>query len=214
MQLSSYPVQYGPADLAMKNDLPLPAEKKIIEVNPELLKKYCGTYSILPGFNLMITQNRDTLFAQGTGQAKMRLYAEAPTKFFMKVVDAQIEFLRDSTGNFTSLILTQGQQVHAKKISDVTSSFNKEIQLDTEKLKTYCGTYELRPGFNLNIFLDGNNLYLQATGQNKAELFAEGETKFFLKVVDAKVEFHKDDSGNVTSLTLTQGKNYDCKKIK
>ena len=82
MQLSSYPIQYGPADLATKTNLPLPAEKKIIQVNSEVLKKYCGTYSILPGFNLMITQDQDTLFAQATGQAKIRLYAEAPDEIF------------------------------------------------------------------------------------------------------------------------------------
>ena len=130
------------------------------------------------------------------------------------MVDAQIEFLNDSSGNVGSLILTQGQQYHAKRISDATNTSPKEIQVDPAILKSYCGVYELQPGFDLNIFLEGNKFYLQASGQSKAELFAESETKFFLKVVDAKIEFHKDDSGNVTSLTLTQGKNYDCKKIK
>lgn len=40
---------------------------------------------------------------------------------------------------------------------------------------------------------------------SEVELFPETETKFFLKVVDAQVEFVTDSSGSVTSLVLTQG---------
>jgi hypothetical protein len=36
-------------------------------------------------------------------------------------------------------------------------------------------------------------------------LFAESETKFFLKEVDAEVEFVKNDKGQVTHLILHQG---------
>jgi hypothetical protein len=44
---------------------------------------------------------------------------------------------------------------------------------------------KLKYGNNL-IFL---RLFAQATGQEKFEIFAESETKFFLKVVDAQLEF-------------------------
>jgi hypothetical protein len=36
-------------------------------------------------------------------------------------------------------------------------------------------------------------------------LFAESEIKFFLKVVKADIEFHKNDKGEVNALTLYQG---------
>jgi len=36
-------------------------------------------------------------------------------------------------------------------------------------------------------------------------MFAESETRFFLKVVDAQVEFVKNDTGRVTNLVLHQG---------
>jgi hypothetical protein len=36
-------------------------------------------------------------------------------------------------------------------------------------------------------------------------LFAESTTTFFLKVVKASVEFHKNDQGTVNTLTLNQG---------
>ncbi len=55
----------------------------------------------------------------------------------------------------------------------------------------------------------------QATGQGKIELFAETETKFFLKVVEAQIEFVKDDSGQLRKLILLQGgRPTEAKKIK
>ncbi|MGH7598134.1 MAG: hypothetical protein ACREOI_17415 [bacterium] len=50
-------------------------------------------------------------------QPRFQVFPEAENKFFYKVVDAQLTFLRDSNGNFTSLILHQsGQDQTAKKI--------------------------------------------------------------------------------------------------
>jgi hypothetical protein len=53
--------------------------------------------------------------------------------------------------------------------------------------------------------LEGGQLMTQATGQPKFPLFAESETKFFLKVVDAEVDFVTNDKGEVTGLVLHQG---------
>jgi len=48
-------------------------------------------------------------------------------------------------------------------------------------------------------------LYLSATGQPKVPIFSETETQFFLKAVDAQIEFFKDEKGTVTHLMLHQG---------
>ena len=53
--------------------------------------------------------------------------------------------------------------------------------------------------------VEGSRLMTQITGQPKFELFAESETKFFLKVVEAEVEFFVDGSGAVTHLVIYQG---------
>jgi hypothetical protein len=65
------------------------------------------------------------------------------------------------------------------------------------------------------VFLDGAQLKAQATNQPSFELFAEKENLFFLKVVEAKVEFIKDSNGVVTELVLYQnGQQPRGKKIK
>ncbi|HEU4887520.1 MAG TPA: serine hydrolase, partial [Thermoanaerobaculia bacterium] len=51
----------------------------------------------------------------------------------------------------------------------------KEISVDPSILDRYTGIYELTPTFALTITREGNRLFSQATGQERAELFAESE---------------------------------------
>ena len=74
-----------------------------------------------------------------------------------------------------------------------------------EILQQYVGTYELKPGVVVTMTLEGDQLMTQITGQPKFPLFAETETRFFLKVVDAQVEFVKNAQGAVTHLVIHQG---------
>jgi CubicO group peptidase (beta-lactamase class C family) len=100
---------------------------------------------------------------------------------------------------------------HGEKI--VLPSERKEITVASAILEKYVGTYELMPNFDLVMTLEEGHLMTQATGQSKFPLFAESETKFFLKVVDAEVEFFMNDKGEVTHLILHQG-GQDGKAIK
>lgn len=72
-----------------------------------------------------------------------------------------------------------------------------------EELKT--GNYQIAPGFIISVTREGEKMYTQATGQSKVEIFAESETRFFLKVVDAQLEFVKDETGKVSKMILFQG---------
>jgi hypothetical protein len=45
----------------------------------------------------------------------------------------------------------------------------------------------------------------QVTGQPEFEVFATEKDHFFWKVVEARVEFSRDEAGSVTGLTLFQG---------
>jgi CubicO group peptidase (beta-lactamase class C family) len=87
----------------------------------------------------------------------------------------------------------------------VLTSERKVIDVAPKTLEAYTGTYEMRPGFDMVVTLENGQLITQATGQPKIPIFAESETKFFPKVIDAEMEFFKDESGKVTHLVLTQG---------
>ena len=74
-----------------------------------------------------------------------------------------------------------------------------------DTLAKYVGTYELNPKFSIVITLEGSQLMAQATNQPKFPIFPESETKFFYKVVDAQLEFFKNDQGQTTHFVLHQG---------
>ena len=80
-----------------------------------------------------------------------------------------------------------------------------EISVDPAVLDTYVGIYDLAPTFSITITREGPSLYIQATGQPKFQIFAESQTDFFLKEVDAQITFEKDATGKVTRLVLHQG---------
>jgi uncharacterized protein YneR len=183
----------------------LPTERKEITVATKILEQYLGTYEFAPRMNMMITLEGGQLVSQLSGQGKVPLFAMSETKFFPKVVDAEVEFGRDDKGAVTYAVLHQGgRDMKAQRVSDKVVE-RKEVAVPPKILALYTGTYELQPGFDLAITLEGDQLVSQATGQDKIPLFAESETKFFTKVMDAEIEFLKDDKGAVTHLMLHQG---------
>ncbi len=83
-------------------------ERTAIKVDPKILDDYVGEYELVPTFVITITKEDDHLMLQATAQPKFEIFAEADEKFFLKVVDAQITFVKDGKGKVTELILHQG----------------------------------------------------------------------------------------------------------
>jgi CubicO group peptidase (beta-lactamase class C family) len=191
--------------LAHDEKIVLPSEIKAAVVSTKILEQYVGTYQLAPKFNMMITVEDGQLMAQASGQGKLPLSASSETQFFSKQASAQIEFVKDDKGMVANLILRQrGNETKAPRISDKVA-VRKEIKVSPDVLARYVGAYELQPGYDVTITLEGGQLFTQITGQGKLPMFAESETKFFLKVVDAENEFIKDDKGVVTSVIIRQG---------
>jgi hypothetical protein len=85
------------------------------------------------------------------------------------------------------------------------SDISKEVVISDEVLTSYIGKYELAPGFILSITKNGSQMSAQATGQPTFEIYPKTESKFYLKVVEAQLQFNKNDEGKVESVTLFQG---------
>lgn len=90
---------------AMKPEAP--RERKEIKVDPKVLESYVGSYAITPQFVMTVTLENGQLMVQATGQPKLAMFPESPTKFFLKVVDAQVSFVADKSGKVNALILHQ-----------------------------------------------------------------------------------------------------------
>lgn len=95
------------------------------------------------------------------------------------------------------MTLVQGRQV-------VLPEDRVAIDLPAEALAEYEGVYALAPDFKITVFLDGDMLMSQATGQGPARIWPEGNDRFFLKVIDAQIGFQRDADGTITGATLFQ----------
>jgi hypothetical protein len=80
----------------------------------------------------------------------------------------------------------------------------KEIKLPASTLDRYVGTYLYQPGQFYTIKRKADGLEAQMTGQPSIEIFAQSDTAFFYKMVDAQIDF-VSDGGPASSLVLHQG---------
>lgn len=89
----------------------------------------------------------------------------------------------------------------------VLPSERREVSVPSRILADYVGVYRLDPHFTMTLSLQGGRLFATPTGQRRTELFAESETRFFFRDVDAQVVFHRDDRGQVSGFVYTQDGN-------
>jgi serine-type D-Ala-D-Ala carboxypeptidase/endopeptidase len=90
----------------------------------------------------------------------------------------------------------------------------RRVEISETILQTYIGTYQFNPGYNLVITREGKHLFGQGTSQEKFELFAQTEKRFFTGFYEF-IFNTKGKKGTVESLTIIQnGKKNNLKKIK
>ncbi len=193
------------AALAMGETLNPPA----ITVDLKTLEDYVGVYENDKKEQRVITVEDGQLRSMRSGGTKFHLTPFAADQFFFEETSARITFVREKG---------KGKKVTQALVTDRNSSNNvwvktdkplpkgrPEIQLPEAELDKFVGEYELAPGFSIVITREGKQMFGQATGQERFEMFAEAPTHFFLKVVDAQIEFYPEEKGAVNKMTLFQG---------
>jgi serine-type D-Ala-D-Ala carboxypeptidase/endopeptidase len=87
-----------------------------VEVPEVTLQTYVGTYQLKPGFNLVITREGKQLFSQGTGQARIELFAKTEKDFFNNF-NEHVFNTKGKKGTVESLTVIQnGKKYNLKKI--------------------------------------------------------------------------------------------------
>jgi hypothetical protein len=92
-----------------------------------------------------------------------------------------------------------GAVAHGQAV--VLMSERKAITLPAASLSAYAGSYDFGDVKAIVTVEDGHLMW-QDGPLARAQLFAESATRFFLKVVDAQIEFAKESTGAITGLTL------------
>jgi D-alanyl-D-alanine-carboxypeptidase/D-alanyl-D-alanine-endopeptidase len=96
--------------------LTAPKEHHEAKVDPKIFDSYAGHYELQPGAIAEVKRQGDALFIQLTGQPQFQIFPESETDFFLKVVDAQVTFVKGADGKVTNFVLHQGGfDIPAKK---------------------------------------------------------------------------------------------------
>lgn len=86
-------------------------------IDTTVLESYVGKYELAPSFAITVSRENAKLYAQATGQDRFELFAESKTKFYFKVVDAQVTFAPNEKGEVEQLVLHQnGRNMPAKRL--------------------------------------------------------------------------------------------------
>ncbi len=188
------------AGVSLKKPEPITLEEKLLEL-------YTGVYKINDTEERVITRNGTQMYSQRSGGDKLEIYPFAQDKFAFKESGTEIHFHRDASGKVLEMELVTRSLINQKAVKT-----NKPIPADRvifdfnpEDFDAFVGEYELGPGFIIKVWREEAVYKAQATSQPPFEIFPESPTKFFLKVVDAQIEFSRDEHGAVSQLTLFQG---------
>ncbi len=92
-----------------------PIEPVEVKIDPKILDAYVGEYELEPKYVIKITKEKDRLMGVAPEQPRFELFPESETKFFMKVDEGSITFVKDASGKVTHMLLEPSGD-KAKKI--------------------------------------------------------------------------------------------------
>jgi CubicO group peptidase (beta-lactamase class C family) len=78
-------------------------------------------------------------------------------------------------------------------------------QIDPSVYDRYVGEYEVAPDLVYSVTREGDRLYIRTPDHEKAPVFLESETDFFLTMADERIGFLVDGAGGVNGLVLRRG---------
>ncbi|MDO8969053.1 MAG: DUF3471 domain-containing protein, partial [Saprospiraceae bacterium] len=185
-----------------------PYQPKAITLNVKDLEQYVGVYENDKKEQRVIRIENDQLTSRRTGGSQFILKPYGADQFFFENSFARIQFVREKTGDKKIIKANVDDRQSAENLWYKTDkplpSARPEIQLSEAQIKPFLGEYELMPGFNLAVTNEGTQLFCQATGQQRFEVFPTTPTRFFLKVVEADIEFYPEPDGSVQKMILFQ----------
>jgi len=187
-------------------DAPLRPVHQNISLATSTLDQYIGRYQLGPQFVLRVFRIDAQLYGQATGQRAFPIFAVDQDEFYAKVGDIRVSFQRDASGNVGSLVMHQGGDRIAPRLSDAGERGGYvALPLDATTLAGYVGHYRLTPTAIFELTLKDGQLLARLGAQSGLPIYAAAKGEFFYIEVDAQITFECDPAGKVVALVLHQG---------
>ena len=182
------------------------------ESTAEMQKEQFGSNYGL-GTGVMFVRDKKILTHSGGVPGFSTIYRLEPESKTGVYIASNAGSVHDALGAIADLSLKLLNGVdNIKPLPSFAKTEFEEIDLDDDVLRKHIGRYQLTPEFIITITLEEDQLFAQATGQDKYPIFPYGENKFFYKIVHAQIHFNIKEY-KVTSLTLFQNGERKAKKI-
>ena len=93
-----------------------------VALDAKSFDQYVGYYQLAPRAILAVTREGDYFYTRLSGQQRVEIFPESATKFFLKVVPAQLSFNLDPGGHILSVTLHQGgQELVAPRVEEAVA---------------------------------------------------------------------------------------------
>lgn len=109
----------------------------------------------------------------------------------------------DTGGGLLSEIINSIAAVY--RWPDYSTDPKPLAQMDPKIYDRYVGEYEVAPNVVFSVTREGDRLFIQTPDHEKAPVYLESQTDFFLTMADERIGFLVDGQGGVTGLVLRRG---------
>ena len=181
-------------------------EKKAIPIDAATLREYEGVYRIDKDAARVLRVVDGRLTSQRTASPAYVLVPVAKDSFLFEEGLSRMAFERDAAGKVVAMRMfpdDEGEGDVVKRSDEPMPVERAAVEVARPALERLVGRYA-HQGMAMTVALEGGKLTTQLAGQPAFELFAESPTKFFLKVVEATLEFAPGDAP-ASTVTLRQG---------
>lgn len=173
----------------------------VATADTKLIDALVGKYR-LKGLGIELRHKESGLTVQADGQPELEMGYDSGGDFYPRELDALLRPMRKADGTYTFTWFQGGGVLEAKRL-DAPAVAGKWTPT-AEQLNDYVGSYPLTPNFGLRIFATGEKLFVQGTNQRALELASVEKDVFVAESVGAEIDFARDASDKVISLTLKQ----------
>jgi CubicO group peptidase (beta-lactamase class C family) len=185
--------------------VPLGKPRREVAVAKELLDAIVGEYRLPTGLKLHLRAKDGALESQADGQSAFMLGYDDAGEFFAREFDAAIRTSKRADGSHALLLLQGGGALPLTRVDAGVGVRAPAPRPSAAQLGEYAAEYAIAPNFALKVFVEGEVLKAQATGQGAFALDATAKDAFEAAAFGIEIRFKRDGSGKVSALDLHQG---------